>query len=258
MKTSLKTIALAAALLGATAPAFSQSQLLAAEPTKTVALVHGAFADGSSWSRVIPLLQAEGLRVVAVQNPLTSLADDVAATKRAIETAPGPVILVGHSWGGMVITEAGAEDKVKALVYVAAFALPKGQSVNGAFAGSPPAPWIAELRSDSAGYMRLSDEAVGKFFAQDVSKEESAVIAATQVPTFGGIFDERLSHTAYEGKPSWFVVPKADGAIPPQMQEAMATAIDARITELDGSHFIMWSKPREVADVIIEAADSVR
>src|SRR5262245_58823395 len=102
----------------------------AAELPETVVLVHGAFVDGSSWSRVIPLLQAAGLRVVAVQNPLTSLADDVAATKRAMENAPGPVILVGHSWGGMVISEAGTEDKVKALVYVAAFALPKGQSVS--------------------------------------------------------------------------------------------------------------------------------
>ena len=230
----------------------------ATEPPKTVVLVHGAFTDGSSWSRVIPLLQAEGLRVIAVQNPLTSLADDVAATKRAMEAAPGPVILVGHSWGGMVITEAGTDDKVKALVYVAAFALPKGQSVNSASAGSPPAPWTAALQRDSGGFLWLPEEAVGKYFAQDVSKEESAVIAATQVPAFSGLFDEQLSQAAYEAKPSWFVSPNADGAIPPEVQKAMATAIHARFTELEGSHVIMWSKPREVADVIIEAANSVQ
>jgi pimeloyl-ACP methyl ester carboxylesterase len=229
----------------------------AAEPPKTVVLVHGTFVDGSSWSRVIPLLQAAGLRVIAVQNPLTSLADDVAATKRAMESAPGPVILVGHSWGGMVITEAGMEDKVKALVYVAAFALPKGQSVNSASAGSPPAPWQAALQADSGGYLRISAEALGKYFAQDASKEEVAVIASTQVPTLGSVFDDRLSHAAYESKPSWFVLTKADGAIPPAVQKAMATGIKARITELDGNHVIMWTKPRQVADVIIAAANSV-
>jgi pimeloyl-ACP methyl ester carboxylesterase len=229
----------------------------AAEPPKTVVLVHGAFVDGSSWSRVIPLLEAAGLRVTAVQIPLTSLADDVAATKRAMERAPGPVILVGHSWGGMVISEAGTEDKVKALVYVAAFALPKGQSVNSASAGSPPAPWQAALQQDSGGFLWLPEEALGKYFAQDASKEEIAIAAATQRPTFSGVFDDRLSHAAYETKPSWFVLTKADGAIPPPVQKAMATAIKAQITELDGNHVIMLTKPREVADVIIAAANSV-
>ncbi|WP_245235558.1 alpha/beta hydrolase [Mesorhizobium erdmanii] len=190
----------------------------AADAQQTVVLVHGAFVDGSSWSKVIPLLQAKGLRVIAVQNPLTSLADDVAATKRAIETVPGSVILVGHSWGGMVITEAGMDSKVKALVYVAAFALPVGQSINSASAGSPPAPWAASLKKDSGGYLWLSEQTLGKYFAQDVSRQEVAVIAATQIPTFSGVFDDRLLHAAYETKPSWFIVPKADGAIPPQIE----------------------------------------
>ena len=236
----------------ATAPA------AAAQPPKTVVLVHGAFADGSSWSRVIPLLEAKGLRVVAVQNPLSSLAADADATKRAIDMAPGPVILVGHSWGGVVITQAGVDDKVKALVYVAAFALPKGMSVNSASAGAPPLPWLKELQPDSAGYVRLSDDAVGKFFAQDLSPEEIAVVAATQGPTFGGAFDDKLSEAAYETKPSWFVVAKRDGMIPPPVEEAMAAAIKAKVTEIDGSHVVMLSQPQAVADVIIAAADSVK
>jgi pimeloyl-ACP methyl ester carboxylesterase len=230
----------------------------AAGPPKTVVLVHGAFVDGSSWSRVIPYLQAAGLRVIAVQNPLTSLADDVAATKRAMESAPGPVILVGHSWGGMVISEAGTDDKVKALVYVAAFALPKGQSVNGASAGSPPAPWTATLHPDSGGYLTVSEEGLGKYFAQDASKDEIAVIAATQQPTFGHIFEDRLTQAAYETKPSWFVIPKGDNAITAPVERAMAAGIKANVTELDGSHVIMFTKPREVADVIIAAANSVK
>ncbi|MDB5540568.1 MAG: hypothetical protein JWQ89_2295 [Devosia sp.] len=230
---------------------------MAADP-KTVILVHGTFVDGSSWSRVIPLLQAAGLQVISVQNPLTSLADDVAATRRAMERAPGDVILVGHSWGGMVITEAGVDDKVKALVYVAAFALPKGQSVNSATAGSPPAPWLATLTPDSGGYLWVPEEAFAKYFAQDVDKKEVAVIAAAQVPTLGSIFDDKLSQAAYETKPSWYISPNADGGIPPAVEKAMATAIKAKFTELDGSHVIMLTKPREVADVIIEAAKSIK
>jgi len=238
--------------------AIAAAPAAAAQPPKTVVLVHGAFADGSSWSRVIPLLEAKGLRVVAVQNPLSSLAADADATKRAIDMAPGPVILVGHSWGGVVITQAGVDDKVKALVYVAAFALPKGMSVNSASAGAPPQPWLKELQPDSAGYVRLSDDAVGKFFAQDLSPEEIAVVAATQGPTFGGAFDDKLSEAAYETKPSWFVVAKRDGMIPPPVEEAMAAAIKAKVTEIDGSHVVMLSQPQAVADVIIAAADSVK
>lgn len=230
----------------------------AAGPPTTVVLVHGAFVDGSSWSRVIPLLQAKGLQVIAVQNPLTSLADDVAATKRAMENVTGPVVLVGHSWGGMVITEAGTDDKVKALVYVAAFALPKGQSVNSVSAGKPPAPWNAALKPDSGGFLWIPEETLAKYFAQDASRKEVAVIAATQVPTASRIFDDKLTQAAYETKPSWFVIPKADHAIGASTEEAMAQAIKAKTTELNGSHVIMWTKPREVADVIIEAAKSVQ
>jgi pimeloyl-ACP methyl ester carboxylesterase len=230
----------------------------AADTQKTVVLVHGAFADGSSWAKVIPLLEAKGLNVVAVQNPLSSLPDDVDATKRAIDTAPGPVILVGHSWGGQVISQAGVDDKVKALVYVAAFALPKGQSVNGAAAGAPPLPWLKALVPDAKGFVRLNTEAVGKYFAQDLPAKEIAVLAATQGPTFGGVFDEKLTEAAYETRPSWYVVAKHDGMIPPPVEEAMAAGIKATVTEIDGSHVVMLSKPQQVADVILAAAASVQ
>jgi len=230
-------VAFALGVSATAAPAF------AVDAQKTVVLVHGAFVDGSSWSRVIPLLQSAGLRVIAVQNPLTSLADDVAATKRAMEGVTGPVILVGHSWGGVVITEAGTDDRVKALVYVAAFALPKGQSVNSVSAGSPPSPWTATLQPDSAGFLRVSEEGLAKYFAADASKEDLAVIAATQQPSASRLFEDRLTQAAYETKPSWAVVPKGDLAITAPVERAMAAAIHARVTELDGSHVIMWTKP---------------
>ena len=238
--------------------AFAAPAALAATPPTTVVLVHGAFADGSSWSKIIPLLEAQGLRVVAVQNPLSSLADDADAAKRAIDMAPGAVVLVGHSWGGQVISQAGVNDKVKALVYVAAFALPPGQSINGASAGGPPAPWLSQLVPDSAGYVRLSNEAVATYFAQDLTKDEIAVVAATQGPTFGGAFDDKLTEAAYLTKPSWYIVATKDGMIPPPVEEAMAAGIKAKVTEIDGSHVVMLSQPAAVAKVILEAANAVK
>lgn len=230
----------------------------AASTPTTVVLVHGAFADGSSWRKVIPLLEAKGLRVVAVQNPLNSLAGDVDATKRVVDAQPGPVILVGHSWAGVVISQAGDDEKVKALVYVAAFAPPKGVSINDLGKGQPPAPWLAQLQPDSAGYLRLSDEAVAKYFAQDLSAEDIRVTAATQGPAFSGIFDEKITTGAYETKPSWYVVATRDGMIAPHAQQVMAEAIGAKTTLIDASHVVMLSQPVKVAEVIIDAAASSR
>ncbi|MET2825705.1 alpha/beta fold hydrolase [Mesorhizobium shangrilense] len=245
-----------ATLMAVTLSAASASAVDA--PKKTVVLVHGAFADGSSWAKVIPLLEAKGLNVVSVQNPLSSLAADVDATKRVIDAQVGPVILVGHSWGGVVISQVGVDDKVKALVYVAAFAPPKGMSVNDLGAGQPPPPWAAALQPDSGGYLRLSTEGVAKYFAQDLPAGEISVIAATQGPTFAKVFDEKLTVAAYETKPSWYVVAKNDRMIPPPAEAAMAKAIGAKVTELPTSHVAMLSKPREVADVILAAAASVK
>jgi pimeloyl-ACP methyl ester carboxylesterase len=228
------------------------------ESQKTVVLVHGAFADGSSWDRVIPLLQAKGLKVVAVQNPLTSLADDVAATKRALDASTGPVILVGHSWGGTVITEAGAHDKVAALVYVAAFAPDAGQSSNDLGKDGPPPPGLANIRPDSAGFLSLTPESVARDFAQDLPAAQTAVMAVTQGPIFGKTFDEKVANGAWKSKPSWYIVAEKDRMIQPDLQRAMAKKINAKTIFLPTSHVPMLSRPNDVATVILAAAAAVR
>jgi len=223
---------------------------------KTVVLVHGAFADGSSWDKVIPLLEAKGLHVVAVQNPLSSLKDDVSATERVIEQQKGPVILVGHSWAGMVITEAGADPKVKALVYVAAFAPSTGQSINDILKGQPAPPWAGGLRKDSAGYLTLSEDAIAQHFASDLPARQARLIAATQGPWFSGCLDEKVTTAAWQGKPSWDVVSEKDHMIPPALQDAMAKRIGARIVTADAGHVVMQSHPEQVAAAILTAAEA--
>ena len=239
------------AALGA-APAF------AADAQKTVVLVHGAFADASSWSKLVPLLEAKGLKVVAVDNPLTTLKADADAATAAINAAPGPVILVGHSWGGVVINDAGNNDKVKALVYVAAFAPPPGVSINDLGKGQPPAPWLAELVPDASGNVKLSSNAVAKFFAQDLPADEIKTVDAAQGATSPGLFAESVADPAYAHKPSWYIVAKQDGMIAPDAERAMSAGIKATVTELDGSHVIMLSKPADVAAAILAAADSIK
>ncbi len=238
--------------------AMTAAPALAMDAQKTVVLVHGAFAGSSSWSKIIPLLEAKGLKVVAVENPLSSLADDVTASKAVIDAQDGPVILVGHSWGGVVISSAGNDDKVKALVYVAAFAPPPGVSVNQLSAGQPPLPWLAGIVPDAAGYLTLNAETVATYFAQDLPPDELAAVTAAQQKTFSGLFDESVTEPAYVSKPSWYIVAKADGMIPPPAEQAMAAGIKATTSEVDGSHVIMLSQPQAVADVIIAAADSIK
>lgn len=225
---------------------------------KTVVLVHGAFADGSSWSKVIPLLEARGLHVVAVQNPLSSLDDDVAAAKRTIAQQKGPVILVGHSWGGAVITQAGTEDKVKALVYVAAFAPDAGQSVNDMIKPFPPAPWVGALQVDSGGFLTLPRDAILTDFAQDLPAAEGRNVAAVQGPWAARCMDDKLTVAAWTTKPSWYVVAGQDHMIDPRFQTAMAAKIKAHVTQVDGSHVVMISQPAKVAAAIIEAAESIQ
>lgn len=231
---------------------------LAADAQKTVVLVHGAFADASSWSKIVPLLEAKGLTVVTVDNPLTSLKADTDAATAAINAATGPVILVGHSWGGVVIGAAGNNDKVQALVYVAAFAPPPGVSVNDLGKGQPPLPWLGSVVPDSAGNLKLSAEGVAKYFAQDLPADEITAVTAAQLPTFSGLFDETVADPAYAHKPSWYIVAKQDGMIPPPAEEAMAAAIKATVVEIDSSHVAMLSKPDEVAKVILDAAAAVK
>ncbi len=195
MKVSIKGMLISAALAGgvfAGATGVASAAPVADLKGTNVVLVHGAFADGSSWSKVIPLLEARGLHVVAVQNPLSSLADDVAATRRVIEQQDGPVVLVGHSWAGVVISQAGNEEKVKSLVYVAAFAPDNGQSIADLTKDAPPPAWVGELRKDSAGFMTLSDKAIHEDFAPDLPRAQQDVVAATQGPWFGGCIEDKV------------------------------------------------------------------
>jgi pimeloyl-ACP methyl ester carboxylesterase len=222
----------------------------------TVILVHGAWADGSSWSKVISRLQQKGVQTVAVQNPLTSLNDDVAAVNRAIASAKGPVVLVGHSWAGAVITQAGGDPKVKALVYVAAFAPDVGMSINDLGKGAPPTPGLKEVVADPSGFLTITKKGIMEDFAQDLPKTESAVLAATQGPTAAKAFDDKLTVAAWRDKPSWYVVSEQDRMIDPNGERAMAKAIKAHTKEVDASHVSMLSRPDAITAVIMEAIQS--
>jgi len=219
----------------------------------TVVLVHGAFADGSSWDKVIPLLQAKGLKVVAVQNPLTSLADDVAAAQRVIDAQTGRVILVGHSWGGTVITEAGTSDKVKALVYVAAFAPSEGEASGELGKDYPTPPGIATLVPDAAGFLYLPEESVRLNFAQDLPATTTRLMAATQGPIQGKAFADKTTVAAWKNKPSYYIVAGKDRMIAPELEQAFAKKINATTTVLQTSHVPMLSQPKQVAEVILAA-----
>jgi pimeloyl-ACP methyl ester carboxylesterase len=218
-----------------------------------VILVHGAWADGSSWSKVIPLLLARGLRVTAVQLPLTSLKEDVATVKRALALEDGPTVLVGHSYGGVVITEAGNDPKVSALVYIAAFAPDAGQSVGSLGASADPAPMGAEARPDAHGFLKITEAGVKNDFAQDLSPTEKDVLFAAQAPTAAGAFGENVSAAAWKTKPSWYLVANQDRAIPPNLERAMAKTIKAKTIEVAASHVAMLSRPQETANLILEA-----
>jgi pimeloyl-ACP methyl ester carboxylesterase len=224
-----------------------------AEPVKNIVLVHGAFADGSSWARVIPILQAKGYNVTAVQNPLTSLADDVAATKRAIALQNGPVILVGHSWAGVVITEAGTDPKVAGLVYVAAFAPDQGETVAELGNAYPAPPALAAPIVDAQGFLTLSPDAFKKF-GNDLPAAEALVAAAVQGPINASAFSAQVSGVAWKTKPSWYIVSMKDEAIAPEEERFFAKRMKAKTTELDASHVAMLSQPKAVADVIMDAA----
>jgi len=249
VRTLLATAATAALALG-----FSTLAAGADSPKPAIILIHGAFADGSSWSKVIPLLEAKGLHVVAVQNPLTSLADDVDTTKRAIALQDGPVVLVGHSYGGAVITEAGNDPKVVGLVFVSAFAPGDGESVNSITKPYPPAPLGGELRPDAQGFLWVTPKGIAEDFAQDLPEKERKILMATQGPTNAAAFAATITTAAWKTKPSWFVIAGNDRAIPPELEKAEAAAMKATSITLQSSHVAMLSHPREVAELIERAA----
>ena len=221
---------------------------------RNVVLVHGAFADGSSWSKVIPLLQAKGLHVTSVAIPLTSFTDDVAATKRAIAAEDGPVILVGHSYGGVVITEAGNDPKVVRLVYVAAFAPDANQNITEISKPFPPPPGLNMVKPLTDGFILLTPEGIETAFAQDLTKEEKALILAVQPQTAGAIFGAKPTKAAWHDKPTWYVVSSNDRMIAPEQEKSMAKQMNATTAVLPSSHVAMLSHPREVANVIEDAA----
>jgi pimeloyl-ACP methyl ester carboxylesterase len=220
----------------------------------SVILVHGAWADGSSWSKVIPLLRARGLRVTAVQLPLDSFDADVATVTRALALDDGPTVLVGHSYGGVLITQAGNDPKVVGLTYIAAFAPDVGQSAGSLGASVEPARLNAEIRPDTEGFLKLTESGVKNDFAQDLTPTEKSILFAAQGPTAGAALGGNVSVAAWKTKPSWYLVATADRAIQPALQRAMAKAIEAKTIEVTSSHVAMLAHPEETANLILEAA----
>jgi pimeloyl-ACP methyl ester carboxylesterase len=222
-------------------------------PTSIV-LVHGGFVDGSGWEAVYQILKKDGFDVIAVQNPTISLSDDVAVTKRAIAAAKGDVILVGHSYGGVVVSEAGNEPKVKALVYVTAFAPDRGESVSSMIAYPAPGAPVPPILPPVDGFLSLDREKFRASFAAVVRPSLASFMADSQVPWGLGALQGAVSEPAWRSKPSWYLVAANDKMIPPEAQRAMALRAGADVTEAPGSHAIYVSHPEAVASVIKQAA----
>jgi pimeloyl-ACP methyl ester carboxylesterase len=246
MTTTLASLALASAVT----PANAATEVT---PT-TIVLVHGAFVDGSGWAGVHRMLRQEGYRVIVVQNPTTSLADDVTATKRAIAEAGGPVLLVGHSYGGVVITEVGSDPKVTGLVYIAAFAPDNGESVSSIVAQAPPGAPALPIVPTADGLLTLDKAQFPAVFAADVQPDTAQFMADSQQPWGAMALEGKISVAAWRAKPSWFLVPKDDRVIPPDAQRGMAQRARSTLREVPGSHAIYVSNPQVVADLIKESA----
>jgi pimeloyl-ACP methyl ester carboxylesterase len=221
---------------------------------KNIVLVHGTWADGSSWAKVIPLLQAKGYHVAAVQIPLTSLADDVAATKRTIALQDGPVLLVGHSWGGVVVTEAGNDPKVAGLVYVAAAAPDEGQSFLELVQTAAATPGNDEIRPDTSSFVSMTPKGIMEDFAQDLPRAEQQLLIATQGPQAFAALQDKVTQAAWKTKPSWYIVASNDRMINPDLERTLAKKMNATTTTLASSHVAMLAQPTQVAAVIMDAA----
>jgi len=223
---------------------------------RNVVLVHGGFVDGSGWQGVYDLLNADGFNVRIVQNPTLTLEDDVAVTRRVIDACDGPVVLVGHSYGGVVITEAGTDENVAAVVYITAFAPDKGESVNTLIADPPPGAPVPPILPPQDGFLFLDRDKFGASFAGDLPTKQAAFMADSQVPWGVGALGGQVSDPAWRTKPSWYLVAADDRMIPPPAQRAMAERAGATVREAAGSHSIYVSQPRAVADLIEQAARS--
>ena len=226
-------------------------------PVKNVVLVHGGFVDGSGWEGVYKILKKDGYTVAVVQNPTISLGDDVAVTKRTIANQNGPVILVGHSYGGAVITEAGTDPKVVGLVYVAAFAPDKGESVSTLIANPPPGAPQPPILPPQDGYLFLDKAKFAASFAADVKPDAAAFMADSQVPWGVEALNGKISEPAWKTKPSWYLLTTEDKMIPPDAQRTMSKRTGATVIEVKGSHAVYVSQPKAVVALIEKAAQGV-
>jgi pimeloyl-ACP methyl ester carboxylesterase len=222
-----------------------------------IALVHGGFVDGSGWEEVYRILKKDGYRVSIVQNPTTSLADDVAATKRVIAEQKGPVILVGHSYGGAVITEAGNDPSVTGLVYITAFAPDRGESVAALIKDPPPGTPVPPILPPQEGFLALDKAKFAASFAADVAPEKADFMANSQVPWGVAALGGAVTEPAWRSKPSWYLVATDDRMIPPAAQRAMSKRAGSSVVEVKGSHAIYVSQPQAVAELIKKAAQSL-
>ena len=224
-------------------------------PKPSIVLVHGAFADASSWAKVIPILERDGYEVTAVQIPLTSLPDDVATAKRVLDAQKGPVVVVGHSYGGVVITGAAAGNaNIKSLVYVAAFAPDANEPITATASKFPPPPANDAFVPDAAGFLYIDRAKFHDVFCNDLTTPEARVLAATQKPVSGSVFGATVPAAAWKTIPSWYIVSTQVRAINPDLERFYAQRAKAKTTEIMASHVAFLSRPRDVVKVIEEAA----
>ncbi|MBC9034003.1 alpha/beta hydrolase [Sphingomonas sp. JC676] len=252
MTKSKMLLAAAASLALGAAPAAAQDKTSA--PIKSVVLVHGGFVDGSGWMDVYKILKKDGYKVTIVQNPTNSLADDVAVTRRAIAAADGQVILVGHSYGGVVVSEAGTDPKVAGVVYIAAFAPDKGESVSSLIANPPAGAPVPPILPPKDGYLFLDQTKFAASFAADVRPDLAQFMADSQVPWGVEALQGAVTSPAWRVKPSWYLVASEDKMIPPAAQRMMAARAGAHVSETPASHSVYVSKPAAVAAIIEQAA----
>jgi len=229
-----------------------------ADTIGNIVLVHGGFVDGSGWEGVHSILKKDGFNVTIVQNPTVTLEDDVAVTRRAIAAQNGPVVLVGHSYGGVVITEAGNDPNVAALVYIAAFAPDKGESVSALIKDPPPGAPVPPILPPQDGFLFLDREKFAASFAADVPPEKAAFMADSQVPWGVGALDGAITEPAWKTKPSWYLISTEDKMIPPPAQQFMSQRAGSTVVEAAGSHSIYVSKPDAVASLIRDAATGTK
>jgi pimeloyl-ACP methyl ester carboxylesterase len=226
-------------------------------PVKNVVLVHGGFVDGSGWQGVHDILRNDGFNVSVVQNPTLTLEGDVTATRRILDAQDGPVILVGHSYGGAVISEAGNHEKVAGLVYITAFALDKGESVNTMIADPPRGAPVPPILPPQDGFLFLDRDKFAESFAADLPAEQAAFMADSQVPWGVDALSGAVSQPAWRVKPSWYLIATDDRMIPPPAQRAMSERAGSVVVETSGSHSVYVSKPAEVASLVEQAAAAV-